>query len=63
MIARPWPPSPIFSLPTSRQTALDVTIQKQVLDLLKDLQRERQLGLLLITHDLGVVADMATAWH
>jgi oligopeptide transport system ATP-binding protein len=40
-------------------TALDVTVQAQVMDLLKDLQRERNMGLILITHDLGVVADVA----
>ncbi|MFF7710954.1 ATP-binding cassette domain-containing protein [Pseudomonas sp. NPDC007930] len=40
-------------------TALDVTIQAQVLRLLADLQAERGLALLLITHDLGVVAEMA----
>jgi peptide/nickel transport system ATP-binding protein len=40
-------------------TALDVTIQAQVLDLLKRLQRETGMGILLITHDLGVVAEMA----
>jgi oligopeptide/dipeptide ABC transporter ATP-binding protein len=40
-------------------TALDVTIQAQILDLLKKLQAERKLSLLLITHDLGVVAEMA----
>ena len=40
-------------------TALDVTIQAQILDLLRDLQRKMGLGLLLITHDLGVVAEMA----
>ncbi|RJK98001.1 ABC transporter ATP-binding protein [Vallicoccus soli] len=40
-------------------TALDVTVQAQVMDLLKDLQRERRMGLILITHDLGVVADVA----
>jgi oligopeptide/dipeptide ABC transporter ATP-binding protein len=40
-------------------TALDVTIQAQILDLLKKLQSERKLSLLLITHDLGVVAEMA----
>ncbi len=40
-------------------TALDVTIQAQILDLLRDLQRRCGLALLLITHDLGVVAGMA----
>jgi len=40
-------------------TALDVTIQAQILDLLRRLQAERGMGLLLITHDLGVVAQMA----
>jgi peptide/nickel transport system ATP-binding protein len=39
-------------------TALDVTIQAQILDLLRDLQREMRMSILLITHDLGVVADM-----
>jgi len=40
-------------------TALDVTIQAQVLQLLRDLQKERGMSVLLITHDLGVVAQMA----
>jgi len=40
-------------------TALDVTIQAQILDLLRDLQKRMGLALLLITHDLGVVAEMA----
>jgi peptide/nickel transport system ATP-binding protein len=40
-------------------TALDVTIQAQVLDLLRALQRESQTAMLLITHDLGVVAEIA----
>lgn len=40
-------------------TALDVTVQAQIMDLLAELQRERQMGLILITHDLGVVADVA----
>jgi ABC-type dipeptide/oligopeptide/nickel transport system ATPase component len=39
-------------------TALDVTIQAQILDLLRRLKREFGMGLLLITHDLGVVAEM-----
>jgi dipeptide transport system ATP-binding protein len=38
-------------------TALDVTIQAQILDLLLDLQRERGMALILITHDMGVVAE------
>jgi peptide/nickel transport system ATP-binding protein len=40
-------------------TALDVTIQAQVLELIKQLQRERGMAVLLITHDLGVVSSMA----
>lgn len=40
-------------------TALDVTIQAQILDLLKKLQNDIQAGIILITHDLGVVAEMA----
>jgi peptide/nickel transport system ATP-binding protein len=41
-------------------TALDVTLQAQVLDLLKDLVRERGLALLLVTHDLAVVAELCS---
>lgn len=40
-------------------TALDVTIQAQILDLLRDLQRQRDMALVLITHDMAVVAEMA----
>ncbi|MEP2641975.1 ABC transporter ATP-binding protein [Roseobacter sp.] len=40
-------------------TALDVTVQREVLDLLRDLQAEHGTGILLITHDMGVVAEMA----
>ncbi|RKS72415.1 oligopeptide transport system ATP-binding protein [Motilibacter peucedani] len=40
-------------------TALDVTVQAQIMDLLGELQRERNMGMILITHDLGVVADVA----
>ena len=40
-------------------TALDVTIQKQVLELMFDLQKKHGMGLLFITHDLGVIADIA----
>ncbi len=40
-------------------TALDVTIQAQIIDLMKDLQKEFDTSIILITHDLGVVADLA----
>ncbi|GEN92737.1 oligopeptide transport ATP-binding protein OppD [Weissella soli] len=40
-------------------TALDATIQAQILDLIKDIQEKKNAGILLITHDLGVVAEMA----
>jgi peptide/nickel transport system ATP-binding protein len=40
-------------------TALDVTVQAQIFDLLRDLQRERGTAIVLITHDIGVVAEMA----
>ena len=40
-------------------TALDVTIQKQILDLLVDIQSKRNMGLIMITHDMGVVAETA----
>ena len=40
-------------------TALDVTVQAQIMDLLAEIQRERKMGMILITHDLGVVAEVA----
>jgi oligopeptide transport system ATP-binding protein len=41
-------------------TALDVTVQAQIMGLLAELQQERNMGLILITHDMGVVADVAS---
>ena len=40
-------------------TALDVTIQAQILELLKELQQQFQMAIIFITHDLGVVANVA----
>jgi peptide/nickel transport system ATP-binding protein len=59
MIAMTLAAEPDFLIADEPTTALDVTIQAQILDLLRDLQRERRMGLLLITHDLAVVSGMA----
>src|SRR4051812_13116694 len=59
MIAMTLASEPDFLVADEPTTALDVTIQAQILALLKDLQREQGMGLLLITHDLAIVADMA----
>jgi len=59
MIAAALAVDPEVLIADEPTTALDVTIQAQILDLLARLQRERGMGLLLITHDLGIVAKMA----
>ena len=59
MIAVALAGNPRLLIADEPTTALDVTIQAQILDLLRRLQAERGMGMLLITHDLGVVAQMA----
>jgi peptide/nickel transport system ATP-binding protein len=60
MIAMALMCSPALILADEPTTALDVTIQAQILHLLAELQREFAMGLVLITHDLGIVARIAT---
>ncbi len=59
MIAMALANDPTLLLADEPTTALDVTIQAQVLDLMRDLQAETGTAMILITHDLGVVAEMA----
>ncbi len=59
MIAMALAGEPELLIADEPTTALDVTIQAQVLDLMRDLQQRSGMAILLITHDLGVVAEMA----
>lgn len=59
MIAMAIALDPAVLIADEPTTALDVTVQAQIMNLLAELQEERQMGLILITHDLGVVADVA----
>jgi oligopeptide transport system ATP-binding protein len=59
MIAMALALDPVVLIADEPTTALDVTIQAQIMSLLNKLRREREMALVLITHDLGVVADVA----
>jgi peptide/nickel transport system ATP-binding protein len=60
MIAMALSCNPTLLIADEPTTALDVTTQTQILDLMRRLQREDGMAIMLITHDLGVVAEMAT---
>jgi peptide/nickel transport system ATP-binding protein len=59
MIAMSLVCNPALLIADEPTTALDVTVQAQILDLMRDLQREFDSALIIITHDLGVVAELA----
>jgi peptide/nickel transport system ATP-binding protein len=59
MIAMAMSCNPGVLIADEPTTALDVTVQKTILDLMLDLQREHNMGILFITHDLGVIAELA----
>jgi oligopeptide transport system ATP-binding protein len=59
MIAMALALDPEMLIADEPTTALDVTVQAQIMDLLAEIQADRQMGLILITHDLGVVAEVA----
>ncbi len=59
MIAMALACNPAVLIADEPTTALDVTIQAQILDLMRELQRQNRMAIVLITHDLGVIAEMA----
>ena len=59
MIAMAMSCKPSILIADEPTTALDVTVQKTILELMQKLQKERDMGILFITHDLGVIAELA----
>ena len=59
MIAMAMSCKPSVLIADEPTTALDVTVQKTILDLMKSLQKENNMGIMFITHDLGVIAELA----
>jgi peptide/nickel transport system ATP-binding protein len=59
MIAMAMSCNPSILIADEPTTALDVTVQKTILDLMLELQRENDMGIMFITHDLGVIAELA----
>jgi peptide/nickel transport system ATP-binding protein len=59
MIAMAMSCNPRVLIADEPTTALDVTIQKNILELMQDLQQENEMGILFISHDLGVIAELA----
>jgi len=59
LIAMAMAANPDYIIADEPTTALDVSVQARIVDLLRKLQREQQLGMLLVTHDFGLVAELA----
>jgi peptide/nickel transport system ATP-binding protein len=59
MIAMAMSCEPALLIADEPTTALDVTVQKNILNLIKEIQRERNMGVIFITHDLGLVSEIA----
>ena len=60
MIAMAMSCEPELLIADEPTTALDVTIQAQILELMEDIRAKKNTGILMITHDLGVVAEMCS---